>query len=69
MIEEFKVTIDVADDGSVTIGSSNAESVQKVQERIGLLTREVVIGDVYTGKVSRITSFGAFVEILPGKDG
>jgi polyribonucleotide nucleotidyltransferase len=69
MIEEFKVTIDVADDGSVTIGSSHAESAKKVQERISLLTREVVIGDVYTGKVSRITSFGAFVEILPGKDG
>ena len=69
MVDEFKVTIDVADDGTVTIGSSDADAVHRVHDRISLMTREIAVGDIYTGKVTRITSFGAFVEILPGKDG
>jgi polyribonucleotide nucleotidyltransferase len=69
IIEETKATVDVEDDGSVYIGSSDAAALQKARERIEGMTREVKIGDVFTGKVTRITSFGAFVEIAPGKDG
>ena len=67
--EETKTTIDIQDDGSVNIGSNNAENTQKAVDIIRGLTREVVAGAVYTGKVTRIMPFGAFVEILPGKEG
>ncbi len=69
IIESTKTTIDVADDGTVTIGSSDAEATQKAISIIEGLTREAKIGDIYTGKVSRILNFGAMVEILPGKEG
>src|ERR671933_2380404 len=67
--EETKTTIDIQDDGSVNIGSNNAENTQKAIDWIRSLTREVEAGEVYTGKVTRILPFGAFVEILPGKEG
>jgi polyribonucleotide nucleotidyltransferase len=63
------VTIDVENDGTVIIGSPSQEATQKAIERIESLTREVEVGGVYTGKVTRLTNFGAFVEILPGKEG
>jgi len=69
IIEETKTTIDVADDGTVVIGSSDAEATQKAIAIIEGLTREAKVGDIFTGKVSRILNFGAMVEILPGKDG
>jgi polyribonucleotide nucleotidyltransferase len=69
IIEETKTTIDVSDDGTVVIGSSDAEATQKAIAIIEGLTREAKIGDIFTGKVSRILNFGAMVEILPGKDG
>jgi polyribonucleotide nucleotidyltransferase len=69
IIESTKTTIDVADDGTVTIGSSDMEATQKAISIIEGLTREAKIGDIFTGKVSRILNFGAMVEILPGKDG
>ncbi len=69
IIEETKTTIDVSDDGTVVIGSSDAEATQKAVAIIEGLTREAKIGDIFTGKVSRILGFGAMVEILPGKDG
>ena len=69
IIESTKTTIDVADDGTITIGSSDAEATQKAISIIEGLTREAKIGDIFTGKVSRILNFGAMVEILPGKDG
>ncbi len=69
MIDEFGVTIDVSDDGTVVIGSPDQESADKAKEQISLLTREVEVGAKYSGKVVRIMPFGAFVQILPGKDG
>jgi polyribonucleotide nucleotidyltransferase len=62
-------TVDVEDDGSVAISGTNEESVQKAVEWVKSLTREVVAGEVFEGEVKRILPFGAFVEILPGKEG
>src|ERR671933_2385256 len=69
IVEETKCTIDVEDDGTVLIGSTSAERAQKAIDIIRGLTREVEIGGIYTGKVTRTMAFGAFVEILPGKEG
>jgi polyribonucleotide nucleotidyltransferase len=69
IIETTKTTIDVADDGTITIGSSDSDATQKAIGIIEGLTREAKIGDIYTGKISRILNFGAMVEILPGKEG
>ncbi len=69
IIEETKCSIDVEDDGAVLIGSSSEEMAQRAISIIEGLTKEVTVGEIYTGKVTRLTSFGAFVEILPGKDG
>jgi polyribonucleotide nucleotidyltransferase len=69
IIEETKVTIDVQNDGTVIIGSSSKEAADKAIEKVESLTREVEVGAIYTGKVTRLTNFGAFVEILPGKEG
>jgi polyribonucleotide nucleotidyltransferase len=69
IIEETKASVDVQDDGSVFIGSSSEEGARRAIEIIEGLTKEVEVGTIYTGKVVRIMNFGAFVEILPGKDG
>jgi polyribonucleotide nucleotidyltransferase len=70
IIEETKVTsIDIESDGAVIIASPNREAALNAIAKIESLTREVEVGAVYTGKVTRISSFGAFVEILPGKEG
>ena len=69
IIEETGTTIDVENDGTVTIGSSSEEASKKAEEMILNLTKEVEVGELYTGKVTRIMNFGAFVEILPGKEG
>jgi polyribonucleotide nucleotidyltransferase len=69
IIEETKTTVDVQNDGTVIIGSPSQEAAQKAIERIESLTREVEVGGTYTGKVTRLTNFGAFVEVLPGKEG
>jgi polyribonucleotide nucleotidyltransferase len=69
IIESTKTTIDVADDGTIVIGSPDMEATQKAISIIEGLTRDPQIGDIYTGKVSRILDFGAMVEILPGKEG
>ncbi|HLF79481.1 MAG TPA: polyribonucleotide nucleotidyltransferase [Dehalococcoidia bacterium] len=69
IIEETKCTVDVQDDGSVFIGSSNEENARKAIAMIEGLTREAVIGQIYTGRVTRTVDFGAFVEIMPGKEG
>jgi polyribonucleotide nucleotidyltransferase len=68
IIEETKATVDIEDDGSVFIGAANEESARKAISMIEGLTKEVEPGQIYTGKVVRILPFGAFVEILPGKD-
>jgi polyribonucleotide nucleotidyltransferase len=69
IIESTKTTIDVAEDGTITIGSPDITATQKAIGMIEGLTRDAQIGDMYTGKVSRILNFGAMVEILPGKEG
>jgi polyribonucleotide nucleotidyltransferase len=69
IIEETKTTIDVNDDGTVVIGSPDIEATQKAIAIIEGLTREAQVGDIFTGKVTRILDFGAMVEILPGKEG
>ena len=69
IIEETKTTINVENDGTVIIGSVSGEAARIAVERIEALTREAEVGGIYTGKVTRLMSFGAFVEILPGKDG
>lgn len=69
IISETKTTIDVNDDGMVIIGSADLEAAQKAIAIIEGLTKDIEVGTVYTGKVSRIFDFGAMVEILPGKEG
>ncbi len=67
--EETKATVDVENDGTVIIGSLSEESAQKAIGMIEGLTKEVEVGAIYTGKVTRVTNFGAFVEVLPKKEG
>jgi polyribonucleotide nucleotidyltransferase len=67
--EETKTTLDVDNDGTVIIGSVDEEGAQKAIKRIEELTKDVEVGAIYTGRVTRIINIGAFVEILPGKEG
>jgi polyribonucleotide nucleotidyltransferase len=67
--EETGAQIDIDDDGTITIASSDPEGGPKALEIIKNLTADVEVGQVYAGKVKKITGFGAFVEILPGKEG
>jgi polyribonucleotide nucleotidyltransferase len=67
--EETGVTIDVQEDGTVYIASSDGVGAKLAQERVASLGENAVIGNIYTGRVVRIADFGAFVEILPGVDG
>jgi polyribonucleotide nucleotidyltransferase len=69
IIEETKTTIDINNDGTVIVGSSDAEGARRAIEIIEGLTKEVKAGEIYTGRVTRILDFGAMVEILPGKEG
>ncbi|MBA2701560.1 MAG: polyribonucleotide nucleotidyltransferase [Chloroflexi bacterium] len=67
--EETQTEINVQDDGTVEIAAVSGENARKAIQWIESLTREVEIGSLYLGKVTRIMGFGAFVEILPGKEG
>ncbi len=67
--EETGVTIDVDDEGNVTVASADAESARVAIGRVEACTATVQIGKIYDGIVSSVRDFGAFVEILPGKDG
>jgi polyribonucleotide nucleotidyltransferase len=67
--EETGTRIDIDDDGTVYIASTDGVGYKTARERIERLTEEVEVGRIYTGKVVRTTDFGAFVEILPGQDG
>jgi len=67
--EETGTEINVEDDGSVEVSAVNQDNARKAIEWIQSLTREVEIGALYMGKVTRLMTFGAFVEILPGKEG
>jgi polyribonucleotide nucleotidyltransferase len=67
--EETGTTIDIENDGTVRIASVDGNSGREAQRRIELITADVEVGRVYEGKVVRLMDFGAFVTILPGKDG
>ncbi len=69
IIDETKTTIDIDNDGKVLIGSLDEESARRAIGIIEGLTKDVEIGSIYTGKVTRLLNFGAMVEILPGKEG
>ncbi len=69
IVEETGCQIDVEDDGRVSIASSDGEAMQQAIAMIRDLTEDVEVGKIYKGKVVRIMNFGAFVEILPKKDG
>lgn len=67
--EETGVNIDISDDGEVKIASADYEASQEARRRIEMISADVEVGMVYEGKVSKLMDFGAFVTILPGKDG
>ncbi len=67
--EETGTKIDVQEDGTVYIASTEGVGAKIAKERVEALSESAVIGNIYTGKVVRIADFGAFVEILPGVDG
>ena len=67
--EETGTRIEIEDDGTVLISSSDLDKAQEAQRRIEYMTEDVQAGRIYEGKVVSIKDFGAFVEILPGKDG
>jgi polyribonucleotide nucleotidyltransferase len=67
--EETGTTIDIENDGTVKIASVDGVSGKEAQRRIELITAEVEVGRIYEGRVARLMDFGAFVTILPGKDG
>jgi polyribonucleotide nucleotidyltransferase len=67
--ETYNVVVDVDNSGIVTIMSTDTDSLEQTISRIRALTQDVEVGATYLGKVVRIMNFGAFVEILPGKDG
>ncbi|GDX62329.1 polyribonucleotide nucleotidyltransferase [Candidatus Levyibacteriota bacterium] len=69
IIAKTGAQVDVEDDGSVTISSLDGEAVEKAVNWIKGLTRELVVGEEFDGTVRRILPFGAFVEVLPGKEG
>ena len=69
IVEETKATVDVADDGTVTIGSSDADAAARAVSMIEDLTKDIKVGEIYTGKVVKIAPFGCFVQLRPGKDG
>jgi polyribonucleotide nucleotidyltransferase len=69
IIEETGAKIDIEDDGRVFIAAADVEAGRKTVEIIEQLTSDVEVGKTYTGKVTRLMNFGAFVEILPGKEG
>ena len=67
--EETGAKIDIEDSGLVYIASVDAAGGEKAKEWIETLTKDVEVGETYVGKVTRIMNFGAFVEVLPGKEG
>jgi len=69
IVSEFDVTIDISDDGTVSIGGVESVRIENAIEKIQSIIKDVEVGDVYQGKVVKLMDFGAFVNILPGKDG
>jgi polyribonucleotide nucleotidyltransferase len=69
IVERTETTIDINDDGTVTIAAVDPGACEKAASIIKAMTAEVEVGTVYTGKVKKIAKFGAFVEVLPGREG
>jgi len=69
IIEMTGASIDIKENGEIFISSNDDESVKQAQKMIESLIKEAKVGDIYKGRVTRTTNFGAFVEILPGKEG
>jgi polyribonucleotide nucleotidyltransferase len=69
LTEETGCTIDIEDDGTVKIASADNVAAQEAVRRVKQLTADVEVGMIYEGKVAKLMDFGAFVTILPGKDG
>ena len=69
LTEETGTTIDISDDGTVKIASVDNAAGQEARRRIEELTADVEVGKIYTGRVAKLMDFGAFVNILPGRDG
>jgi len=69
LTEETGTVIDIQDDGTVTIASVDKAKGEEARRRIELLTADIEVGKVYEGRVSKLMDFGAFVNILPGRDG
>ena len=69
IIERTGVKIDINDEGMVFIASPDAEGLEKAKKEIEMLTKDPEPGEIYEGKVTRVMNFGAFIEILPGKEG
>ena len=67
--EETGTTIDISDDGTIKIASSDSAAANEARRQVEQLTADVEVGQVYEGKVAKLMDFGAFVTILPGKDG
>ena len=69
IIEETGVTVDINDDGNIFVTSPNIEGIDKAIQMIEDIVREIKVGEVFEGTVTRIATFGAFVELLPGREG
>ena len=69
LTEETGATIDIGDDGMIKIASSDKEAGEEAKRRIELITADIEVGTIYEGRVQKLMDFGAFVNILPGKDG
>jgi polyribonucleotide nucleotidyltransferase len=69
IIEQTGADVNVEDDGTATVSSKNGEDAQRALEMIKKLTADVEVGKIYEGKVKKIMDFGAFIEVLPGKEG
>jgi polyribonucleotide nucleotidyltransferase len=69
IVEQSGATVDVDNDGTVFVGATDMVSANKAINLINALTKDIEVGEKYTGKVVRTTDFGAFVELTPGKDG
>lgn len=69
LTEETGCTIDISEDGTITIASTDAEQAAAARERIEQITAEIEVGKIYEGPVVKILDFGALINVLPGKDG
>jgi polyribonucleotide nucleotidyltransferase len=69
LTEETGTTIDIGEDGTITIASTDAEKAEMAKKRIAEITAEVEVGKIYEGPIVKILDFGALVNLLPGKDG